>query len=117
LVRGTLLLGAGNSSVTFVKTGTGTAGTLTAGSYALTFRSATDGFKDTSNTSGGYLDGNNDGVPGDNYTATFSVASTPTSLLNIPDFARGPDGSRNVRVPNNAGNAVQTITFGGTVTG
>jgi hypothetical protein len=121
LIRGTLLIDSTNTSVTFVKTGTGVAGLLSAGSYALTFRSATDGFKDTSGSSLGFLDGNNDGVAGDNYVTTITVANTPNVMLNIPDFARGPDSNRNVRVPNNTGTATQNITFssgtsGGTFT-
>ena len=40
--------------------------------------------------SGNLLDGNSDGSPGDNYVATFTVASSTTPVLSLPDFARGP---------------------------
>ncbi|HYV36642.1 MAG TPA: NHL repeat-containing protein, partial [Gemmataceae bacterium] len=113
-IKGTLLIDPSNTSMTFVKSGTGTAGVLSAGSYSLTFRSASDGFKDTSGSTLGFLDGNNDGVPGDNYLTTLTVVSTPGVILNIPDFARGPDSSRNVRIPNNNGTAVQALSFTGT---
>src|SRR5205823_8841998 len=125
LTRGSMLLDPSNTALTFLKTGTGAAGVLTAGTYALTFRSLAgnssspynnvlDGFKDQSgglsSASSVALDGNNDGVPGDSFATTFTVASTPSVILSLPDFARGPDSTRNVRVLNNAGNAVQTIT-------
>ena len=111
------LVGGPNTKVTFVETGIGSTGVLTAGSYALTFRSATNGFRDLSGSTLGLLDGNNDGVAGDNYTTTFTVAGTPTVMLNIPDFSRGPDSSRIVRVPNSAGSAVENLVFTGAPTG
>ena len=109
-LRGSLLLDADNQGMTFVLSGTGTAGVLAADVYQVTIRSATNAFKDQL---GSLLDGNNDGVPGDDFVTTFTVAATPTVILSIPDFARGPDSIYNVRVPNNAGEEVQTITFSG----
>ncbi|HYV35072.1 MAG TPA: glycoside hydrolase domain-containing protein [Gemmataceae bacterium] len=106
-MRGSMLFNPANTSFTFIKTGVGTTGLfpgiMPAGTYTVTFRSAADGFKDTS---GGVLDGNNDGTPGDNYVATFTVTATATPVLSIPDFARGPDGANNIKVPNNTGAGV-----------
>ena len=113
-VRGTLILEPNNTSFTFIKTGVGAAGLLSAGSYTLTMRSASDAFKDLL---GGLLDGNDDGAGGDDYTQNFSVASTPTVSLSIPDFSRGPDSVYDIRVPNNAGGETQRITFTGTAQG
>jgi hypothetical protein len=97
-VRGSLVIAAGNASITFLAT----AGVLAAGSYSVTFRSASNGFKDTS---GVLLDGANSGVPGGSYAATFSVAAAP-AVLGLPEFARGPDGANNIKVPNNSTNNI-----------
>ena len=113
-LRGSLVIDADNQGMTFALSGTGTAGVLAADVYQITIRSDTNAFKDQL---GSLLDGNNDGVPGDDFVTTFTVAATPTVILSIPDFARGPDSVYNVRVPNNAGEEVQTITFAGTANG
>lgn len=82
-IAGSLVVG--DSSVTFVKSG----GPFAADSYTVTLRSATDGFEDTS---GGLLDGNSDGTPGDDYTSQFTVDAAPAGArtVSIPDFVRGP---------------------------
>ena len=82
-VTGSLIVTPGNQAITFVKTG----GILAPDTYTITFRSAANGFTDTS---GGLLDGNGDGTPGDNYTTTFTVAPSTARVLALPDFARGP---------------------------
>ncbi|HYV39671.1 MAG TPA: cohesin domain-containing protein, partial [Gemmataceae bacterium] len=100
LVRGSLLLDPSSSSFTFIKTGVGTtglfAGVLAAGNYTVTFRSAANAFKDAD---GGLLDGNGDGVSGDNFATTFTVGAASVPVLSIPDFARGPNGAANIKVP------------------
>ncbi len=94
-VRGSLLLDSTDTSITFMKTGTGAAGLLAAGSYTATFRSASNGFADAG------------GNPLDiNYTATFAVAPTLGPILSIPAFARGPHGAANICVPSNSANGV-----------
>ena len=119
-LRGSVVVDGDNQGLTFATSGTGVTGILAAGVYQITIKSTHPfpltqiGFKDAL---GGLLDGNNDGVPGDDFVATFTVGATPTVVLSIPDFARGPDSIYNVRVPNNAGEELQTITFAGTTNG
>ncbi|HYV35174.1 MAG TPA: hypothetical protein VE988_05685, partial [Gemmataceae bacterium] len=99
LVRGSLLLDTANNAITFVKTGVGAtglfAGILTPGNYTVTFRSASNAFKD--------LDGNNDNVAGDNYQTTFAVTAANNPVLSIPDFARGPNAAADIKIPNGTG--------------
>src|SRR5262249_26244805 len=75
-VRGSLLVNATNTGFTFIKTGWppggGTTGLLAADIYTVTFVSGATAFQDTT---GAALDGNSDGVNGDNYTTTFTVAA------------------------------------------
>ena len=113
-IRGSLLLNTTNTGFTFVKTGTGVGGVLAAGTYQLTLRTDSLGFKDLA---GVLLDGNSDGVTGDNYVTSFVVATTPSVILSAPDFGRGPDSIYNVRVPNNIGGETDLITFSGTPDG
>ncbi|MGE3818021.1 MAG: hypothetical protein AB7I30_01165, partial [Isosphaeraceae bacterium] len=82
-VRGSLIVAPDNLSVTFVKTG----GLLTAQNYLVTLRSAANGFKDAS---GGLLDGNADGTPGDNFSAAYNPpGSLGSRFIFFPDFSRG----------------------------
>jgi hypothetical protein len=69
--------------VTFVATG----GPLPADAYKVRLRSAVDGFRHQS--SGGLLDGDNDGLPGGDYTNSFTMAPQ-TVVVSLPDMARGP---------------------------
>ena len=73
-----MIVSANDQTITFVKTG----GVLAADTYTVTFRSAANGFVDTS---GNLLDGNADGTPGDNYVTTFTVA---------PSYGPGPGPPR-----------------------
>lgn len=82
-VRGTLFVEDGGQQLVFVRTG----GVLAADTYTVILRSAADGIKATD---GMLLDGNGDGVPGDDYVGSFDVAVTPGVVVSIPDFARGP---------------------------
>ncbi|MCX2982601.1 hypothetical protein EYC98_17195, partial [Halieaceae bacterium IMCC14734] len=82
-VNGSLILDAGLQTVTFVRTG----GVLAADNYTLTLRSANDGFI---NTGGGLLDGNGDGIAGDDYVMTFTVSPSAAVTVSISDVARGP---------------------------
>jgi hypothetical protein len=81
-VRGSLVLGAGARTLTFLRTD----GPLAPDVYRLVLRSAADAFRDHE---GGLLDGNGDGVGGDNFVTGFPVF--PTSLLlSVGHVARGP---------------------------
>jgi hypothetical protein len=92
-VRGSLVVDATNSSMTFVKSGTGNQGLLSAGSYTLTLKGVS-----ITDTGGGLLFGNGT-QPGSNYVASFSVSAPSGPVLSIPDFARGPDSADNINVP------------------
>ena len=87
-VRGSLVVDPGLTRVTFVQTG----GVLADGTYTVTLRSATNGFKDSS---GGLLDGDVNGSPGGDYTSVFTVGSS-ARVLSVPDFARGAGQAVNV---------------------
>ncbi len=109
-IRGSLALNTAagsppDTSFTFVAT----SGVLAAGTYTVTLVSGASGIKDQS---GVQLDGTNSGMPGNNYVATFTVAATPSVVLSIPDFARGPDGAANILLPNNTGSGIP-ITLSG----
>ena len=104
-VRGSLIVSPDNKTITFVKTG----GVLVPDTYTLTLRSAANGFRDLS---GGSLDGNGDGTPGDNETTTFTVAPSSARIVAIPDFARGPGQA--VNVPAATGNGLPLTISDGT---
>ncbi len=103
-VRGSLVLNTASgappdTSFTFVST----SGVLAAGTYTVTLVSGASGIKDSS---GVELDGTDSGIPGNNYVATFTVAATPSVVLSIPDFARGPNSAANILLPNNTGSGI-----------
>jgi hypothetical protein len=119
-VRGSLIIDSTGQTITFVKTtdSNPNSGQLAAGTYAVTLRSGSNGFKDSL---GGALDGAANGTSaGNNYVGTFVVAPA-TEVVGVPSFARGPDGSKLINLPNNqslgipltisAGNAVTSGTF------
>ncbi len=118
-IRGSLVVSTvgGNSQIQFIETGEsgvqGSAATSTLfgvlpnGTYTVTLRSATNGFKDMSNN---LLDGNADGTPGNDYVTTFVVNNSSDSVtVTLPDFARG--AGQLVNVPNTA-SADDTFTNG-----
>jgi hypothetical protein len=113
-VRGSLLINPGNTGFTFLKTGGpvggGTQGLLAADTYTVTLFSGVLAFKDMS---GAALDGNNDGVNGDRYTTTFTVAAPAGVAVTLPDFARGPDASTAINVPNNSTNGIPVALSNG----
>ncbi len=84
LVRGSMLVSADGKTVTFIKTG----GILAPDSYTVTLVSGANAFV---STTGALLDGNGDGVPGDNLVQTFTVNPLPSNavVVSLPDFARG----------------------------
>jgi RHS repeat-associated protein len=93
-----------DTAITFVKTG----GVLATGTYTVTLDSGSTGIEDTL---GGLLDGTDDGSPGSNYVATFSVTA-PSVVLGVPDFARGPNSVSNIEIPNDGGTGIP-ITLSG----
>jgi hypothetical protein len=104
-VRGSLLINS-PTSITFVKTNdisaSGTfnpaAGLLAAGIYTLTLRTFSSGSSGFQDTAAELLDGNNSGVPGNNFQITFSVAAPPVAV-GVPDFARGPSNADAIFLP------------------
>src|SRR5207248_2346721 len=71
-------------------TGGGTNGLLTPDLYTVILVSGPQAFQDTNHN---LLDGDSNGVGGDNYTSTFLVITPPSNAVtvSVPDFARGPD--------------------------
>ncbi|WP_458233034.1 Ig-like domain-containing protein, partial [Roseateles sp. P5_E8] len=82
-VAGSLVFDADGLGLSFVKTG----GLLEAGNHQLTLKSGADGFV---SLGGLRLDGNGDGVSGDNFTRSFTVAASSAAVLVVQEFARGP---------------------------
>ena len=81
-VKGSLIVAPDAKSVMFMKTGSNFAN----GTYSVRLRSSANAFR---NTTGELLDGNGDGVVGDDYTANFTI-SNQSRLVSIPDVVRGP---------------------------
>ncbi len=77
-------------SITFVATG----GPLLADDYAVTLRSAANGFKDQV---GELLDGDHNGSPGGDFIGQFSIDVVEPVVVSLPDFTRG--ASQPVNVP------------------
>jgi DNA-binding beta-propeller fold protein YncE len=82
-IRGSLALNPSATAFTFIRTG----GLLTPGSYTATLRSLDSAFKDAA---GGLLDGNGDNTTGDDFIASFVIATPPAVVVSVPDRARGP---------------------------
>jgi hypothetical protein len=124
-IRGSLVIDTSHQTVTFIKSSTfngpgfnPASGALAAGTYTVTFRSAANGFRDSL---GGPLDGANSGnTAGSNYIATFVVGAAPV-VVGVPSFARGPDSTQVINLPNSqsvgiplnvsAGSGVTSGTF------
>lgn len=87
-VAGSMVLDADHMGLTFVKTN----GLLANGNYALTLESRANGFADSL---GGLLDGNRDGVAGDNYVKQFTVSGSG-AVLSLGEFTRGPGQAADV---------------------
>jgi hypothetical protein len=104
-VRGSVALRADNRQLTFIKTG----GPLEPDSYTVTLRSAADGFIDSA---GRLLDGDANGVAGDNFVSSFVVAPRPANevTVSIPDFVRGFGQAVNLPDENSAGIPVTLST-------
>jgi methionine-rich copper-binding protein CopC len=83
-VRGSLVLSDDQRQITLIRTG----GLLPADTYTVTLRGADNGFVDQA---GIVLDGNGDGMGGDDYTTTFTSDAVPANavVVSLPDFTRG----------------------------
>ena len=104
-VRGSLILSDATQQITFVRTG----GPLAPDTYTVTLRSAANGFREPG---GDFLDGDNDGTVGDDYSTTFTV-TTPADevVVAIADFARGYGQPVNVPRHTDAGIPLQRCTL------
>ena len=93
-VRGSLVVGTDGRSLTFVRTG----GPLAPDTYTVTLRSAANGLKDPA---GWMLDGNGNGIMGDDFVTSFTLGPSPR-VLSVPEFARGPSQAINLPAANPA---------------
>jgi hypothetical protein len=87
-VRGSLILAPDGHSFTFVRTG----GPLTPDTYTVTLRSSANGLRDDV---GWMLDGDGNGVMGDDFVTSFTLGPSPR-VLSVPEFARGPSQAINL---------------------
>jgi N-acetylneuraminic acid mutarotase len=118
-ISGTLLVDPSNMSVTFNATGNFLSSFLSAAvlpndTYTATLvsGSAANGFVDGL---GAGLDGGNNGGHA-NYVAQFTTTNQAEPVLSIPDFARGPDDTHNVQIPNDTGHGIPiTLASGANV--
>lgn len=118
-VRGSLVMNAAGDQVTFLKTGgydlaSNSFGTLVPDTYTVTLRSGSTGFV---GMQGDQLDGDANGLSGDNYSASFVVAAPAANslTLSLPDFARGY--GQPVNLPANLSTGIPlTISRGADVT-
>jgi hypothetical protein len=114
-VNGTLLIDPSGTSATFKASSdwlqsitSSSSGVLPDDTWTATLQSGTstgssaNGFFDIL---GAALDGANDGGHAD-YVTTFTSASDGKPTLMIPDFARGPDSSSTIKVPNNSAKGI-----------
>jgi len=90
-VRGSLVIGPSLRTATFIQT----AGLLVPDQYTVRLTSAAAAFRDTS---GNLLDGDQDGEPGGDYVANFTVSSPAGNAVTVglPNFARGYGQSVNL---------------------
>jgi len=76
-------------SIEFIATGD----VLSPGNYFAVIRSGVDAF---SGADGALLDGNSDGIEGDDFTALLTIEQFDAVVVSIPDFARGPGQAVNI---------------------
>ncbi len=88
-VVGSLVPDAEGRNFTFVASG----GLLAPGDYTLTLVSDINGFVDID---GNLLDGNGNGMQGDNFTTSFTIAESTAVSVTLPNFARGPGQTANI---------------------
>ena len=110
-VTGSLVVSPSGETITFINT----TGLLPPDTYTITLNSGPNAFV---STSGALLDGNGDGVPGDNLTDTFTVNPLPSNavVVSIPDFTRGFGQPVNVPASGTSGLPI-TLSTGENVSG
>jgi hypothetical protein len=115
-ISGTLVIDPSNTALTFHATASSL--TLLGGmpilpddTYTATFVSGSGfgGFHDALNAA---LDGGNSGGQA-SYTTTFTThyEADKTPILGMPDFARGPDATGPIKVPNAAGHGIPITLY------
>jgi hypothetical protein len=103
-IKGSLIIDPSNPLITFIKTG----GVLAADTYTATLVSGVNAFKDAF---GNLLGG------GSNFVFTLPVAASSAVVVSVPDFARGPDATDPINIPNNSTSGVPiTLSNGSGVT-
>ena len=103
-VRGSLVVGTDGRSLSFVRTG----GPLAPDTYTVTLRSSPNGLKDPA---GWMLDGNGNGIMGDDFVTSFTLGPSPL-VLSVPEFARGPSQAINLPATNPAAGIPIQLTGG-----
>ncbi|WP_366144176.1 Ig-like domain-containing protein [Candidatus Accumulibacter sp. ACC012] len=88
VINGSLVIDADYRGLRYLIGGGG----LHPDTYQLTLTSGPQAFRGVWST----LDGNADGVAGDDYQASFSLDALPTTQLSLPHFMRGPGQAVNV---------------------
>jgi hypothetical protein len=113
-IQGTLLIDPTNTSITFKATANFlltflNTPVLPDDTYTVTLvsGSGTNGFMDAL---GAGLDGANNGGHA-NYTTTFTTANQANMILALPDFARGPDGTHPIKVPNDTAHGIPVTLY------
>lgn len=81
-ISGSIVFNDDFSSLTFVKTGD----SLEAGDYTVNLRSDENGFN---HADGGLLDGNSDGIEGDDYTIEFTIENSER-IISLSDLILSP---------------------------
>ncbi len=105
-VHGSLVWDAASNQLTFIKTGS----PLAPDTYTLTLSSRIDGVK---LESGELLDGDGNGIAGEDYVRSFTIASSTARVVSIPDFARGSTitAGQNVNLSFDNGNPGIPVTL------
>ena len=94
VVAGSLVMDGDNAGFRFVATG----GALEGGKYSVSLRGGARGLADRQ---GGALDGNEDGIAGDDFVGGVSIDTRDAIVFSVPDFVRG--AGQSVLVPNAGG--------------
>ena len=82
-VAGSVVLDGDRQGLEFIATGNA----LADGNYRVVMKSGASAFKDML---GRPLDGDGNGVTGDDYATTFSISGGGAPIAGLPDFVRGP---------------------------
>ncbi|MCA9245880.1 MAG: M36 family metallopeptidase [Planctomycetales bacterium] len=109
-IAGSLVWNPNSQAISFVATG----GPLPPDDYTLTLFAHAEGFV---SIGGERLDGNGDGLPGDDFVYQFTLAATTDRTASLPDFARGRGqvvellGTNGIPVRLDDGEDITEVTF------